>query len=82
MKYPKTREFEFDHPSGRFTGFVDHQDDQLLTVRLTSRADCNLKLRDGAYSPGETRFIRSSTPARPTGKSRLIMETQESRAIS
>lgn len=84
MKYPKNREYEFDHPSGRFTGFVEHEDEQieggsirpLMLVRLTSKADCNLRLRDGAFSPGEMRYIRSDTPARTTGKTRLISETQ------
>lgn len=76
MKYPRTREFEFDHPSGRFTGFVEAEDEKLISVRLTSNANCNLKISEGAYRPGETRFIRENTPATPTGRTRLVSEMQ------
>lgn len=72
MKLTRIEEFEFDHPSGRFKGFVEGEEHGLLNVRLTSPANCNLKLKAGAYRPGENRFIRSSTPATATGKTRLV----------
>jgi hypothetical protein len=75
----KTREYEFDHPSGPFTGFIDNYDDRMIEVRLTSAANCNLRIKEGAYGPGDVRLIKASTPCRPTGKTRLIAETQISR---
>lgn len=62
MKYPNNQEHEFDHPSGRFTGIVEQDDGRLMQVVLTSRANCSLRIKEGAYAPGEIRYVRSDTP--------------------
>ena len=73
MKFDRQKEYRFIHDSGHFTGFVEAQaDDQnLIKVLLTSRANANSKVKEGMYLPGEIRFIKASTSYLETGKSRL-----------
>lgn len=81
MKYPPNVEYEFDHPSGKFTGFVEYSDySGWLAIRLTSPANGNLRIKEGLYKPGEIRMIN---PAKcrmaKTGKGRMIPNAIERR---
>lgn len=58
-------EYEFDHPSGKFTGWIRAIDRNLIRVLITSTKQ---KKRLPHYKQGEVRYVNINTPIRPTGR--------------